>query len=282
MNISLWPACVKTHTFKQQLIAASSAGFSHLPIGLITYNTLIASGETNQSIRSMAADHGVKLGHFDGFSAWAPVRFNNDFPPEAKAVFDISAEACLEICKQLELPAICATGTYFYRQFEPTELAECFANFCQQAKTLNIRVDLEFLPMWGIPTLDEAWAIVSNAAADNAGILLDTWHFLKGKPNLALLEALPAGSITSLQLADAMLTAQNDDLFEECLRYRKPPGEGELNLQQVLSILAKKGGVVDIGPEIFSDQLDLLDATTAAKRCYSQSLQTLEKAGWYV
>ncbi|MFA7555609.1 MAG: sugar phosphate isomerase/epimerase [Spongiibacteraceae bacterium] len=282
MNISLWPACVKTHTFEQQLIAASNAGFSHVPIGLTTYNSLKASGETNQSILSMAADNNVKLGHFDGFSAWAPVRFNDDFPAAAKAVFDINTQACLDICDQLQLPAICATGTYFYRQFEPAQLAECFAQFCQQARALNIRVDLEFLPMWGIPTLDEAWSIVKNSAADNAGILLDTWHFLKGKPNMALLESLPAGSITSVQLADAMLTAQSDDLFEECLRYRKPPGEGELNLHQILSILANKGGVMDIGPEIFSDQLDLLDATTAAQHCYSQSLKTLHNAGWHI
>ena len=280
MNFSLWPACVKTHTFSDQLAAAANAGFSHLPIGLTTYRALIGSGLSANDIVAMAADQGIALGHYDGFSAWAPIPFNDDLPDAAKAVFDISAEGCLEICQQLGLTAICATGTFNPGQFEQTQLADCFGQICQQADAMGIRVDLEFLPMWGVATLDDAWSIVNGSQASNAGILMDTWHFLKGTPNFELLEQLPDGVITTVQLADAMKTQLGDSQFEDTLRFRELPGDGELELMRVLTILRQKNGIVDIGPEIFSDKLDQLSATEAAQQACQATRDILRLAGF--
>jgi 4-hydroxyphenylpyruvate dioxygenase len=280
MNFSLWPACVKTHSFAGQLAAAAAGGFTHLPIGLVTYRALRAAGLRDADIVSLAAEHQIQLGHFDGFSAWAPVPFNDDLPAAAKAVFDSSAQSCLEICAGLGLTTICATGTFNPGQFATAQLADGFARFCEQAQPLGIRVDLEFLPMWGIPTLDVAWDILSGSGASNAGILLDTWHFYHGRADFALLEALPAGAITTVQLADALQQWQGASLFEECLRFRRLPGTGELDLQRVLTILQAKGGVVDIGPEIFSDALDLLPAVTAAQQASAACRQVMQQAGW--
>ncbi len=277
---SLWPACVRSHNFKEQLAAAAAAGFTHLPIGLVTYRALRADGYSDGNILDLAAEQGVKLGHYDGFSAWAPVRFNDDLPAAARAVFDISSAECLEICQRLQLDNICATGTFYPTQFPVSQLADCFAEFCQQASAHGVRVDLEFLPMWGVPTLADAWNILRSANASNAGILLDTWHFLKGTPNYALLESLPDGAITTLQLADAKLHSETGDLFADCLRFRQLPGDGELALQKVLAILGKKKGIVNIGPEIFSDQLDLLTAEQAALKAWQASADILHRANY--
>ncbi|GAB3114185.1 TIM barrel protein [Aestuariicella hydrocarbonica] len=265
LNFSLWPACVRNHTFEQQLAAAARHGFSHLPIGLPTYRHLTATGKRPRDIRALAADYGVQLGHYDGFSGWAPVKYNSDLPAAAKQVFAASADECLAICESLGLKRICATGTFSPDQFPMEVLSDHFALFCDKAKTLEIQVDLEFLPMWGIPDLATAWNIYQPYQPSNAGILFDCWHFFRGNPDWQLLAKLPTNVIKTVQLADAALRPVVEDLFEECLQLRELPGKGELPLLRLLALLQRQQ-LTDIGPEIFSAQLDQLPANLAAQQ----------------
>lgn len=270
---SLWPACVKSHPFQQQLNAARQAGYSHLPIGLATYQALRSDGLNDRDIVSLYDDHGLAPGHFDGFSAWAPIPFNDDLADAAKAVFDSTTDQCLTICNALGIDKICATGTFRPQQFAINQLQDGFHAFAEAAQEYNIQVDLEFLPFWGIPDLATATQILGEQRPDNAGILLDTWHFLRGNPDFDLLRSLPAGTIRTLQLADASLQPQDPDMFIDCLVYRKPPGEGELPIHDVVRAL-KAQDIDDVGPEIFSSELDNLSAAAAAQRCFDATQRT--------
>lgn len=280
LDFTLWPACVKTHGFGDQLRAAVAGGFEVLPIGPLTWRGLRDSGLSSADIVAMAADQGIRLGHYDGFTDWAPERFAADLPEPAKAVFDVSAEQCLEICDQLGLDAICATGAFRPGAWPLSALVDGFAAFCEKAAAANIRVDLEFIPLWGIPSLALAFDIVRGAGAANGGILFDTWHFFRGDADLALLERIPPGVIRTLQLADGAARPRGESLFEDCLRYRQLPGEGDLDIGRVLRILAAKGGVTSIGPEIFSDELDRLEPTRAGQQTASACARVLRRAGW--
>lgn len=280
MAFTLWPACVKTFGFEDQLKAAAAGGFDTLPIGVLTWRELQQRGYKASDVIAMAQDHGIRLGHYDGFTDWAPERFAADLPDAAKAVFDVSVDECLEICAALELDAICATGAFSPGAWPLEALVEGFGCFCSKAVTAGIRVDLEFIPMWGIPSLSLAWDIVRQTDAPNAGILFDTWHFFRGDADLDLLDSIPAGVIRTVQLADGRREPQGSSLFEDCLRYRMLPGQGDLDLQAVLRRLAAKGGVTSIGPEIFSDYLDSLTATRAASECAEACSAALQDAGW--
>lgn len=274
MELSLWPACVKAHPFSAQLDAAIAGGFDRLPIAPFQYRTLREAGTTAREIRAMARDRGVRLGHYDGLTDWAPLRFGAAVPAAARAVLDFSTDDCLQMCEELELPAICATGAFAPGEVETPALVDGFGAFCARAAAIGVHVDLEFLPMWGIPDLALAWQIVREAGCANSGVLFDTWHFFRGNPDLGLLRELPAGVIRTVQLADAPLALQGGDLFEDTLRFRKVPGEGELALPAVLAVLAEKGGVENIGPEVYSDEMDGLDATEAALR-NARAMRTL-------
>lgn len=280
VDYSLWPACVKTHSFAEQLRAATAGGFDSLPIGPLTYRSLRDGGQSAAEIAAMAADHGIRLGHYDGFTDWAPVRCAPDLPAAARAVFEVSSDECLEICHELGLKAVCATAGFTAGTVELPALIDGFAAFCERAQAAGVHVDLEFIPMWGIPTLSVAWDIVRGAGASNSGVLLDTWHFFRGCPDVELLRAMPAGSITTVQVADALGAGRHGDLFEECIRFRQLPGEGDLALIEVLTILLDKGGVRSIGPEVFSDHLDRLDAIEAARRVAAATGAVLAEAGW--
>ncbi|MFV0277582.1 MAG: sugar phosphate isomerase/epimerase family protein [Parahaliea sp.] len=281
IEFALWPACVKTHGFRDQLQAAASAGCDTLPIGRLTYRHLReVDGHAAADIRRMADDMGVRLGHYDGFARWAPYDFADGTPVGACEVFADSVDECLAMCDALGLPAICATGVYDPSVAELPRLVDAFGRFCERAASHGVQVDLECIPMWAVPDLATAWAIVGGAACDNGAILLDSWHFFRGAPDLPLLRELPAGSIRTVQLADAGPLPAGRELLEDCLRFRRLPDEGELPLGEFIRILAEKGGVTSIGPEIFSDRLDDLDAIAAAGQAVRSSREALAAAGF--
>lgn len=261
---TLWPACVKSHRFEAQVAATAAAGFDCLAITETTYRDLQASGMRAADVRAMASDHGVRLGHYDAFFGWTPSYSGVD--------------ACLEMCSDLGLTAICAFGLFGAGEVETAALVDAFARLCERAAEIDISVELEFMPMWGIPTLAMAWDIVSGAGCSNGSLLLDTWHFGRGGCDLELLRALPAGSIRTVQIADADPSRAGMALIEECVRFRALPGEGALPLREIVQILAGKGGVTDIGPEIFSDFMDSLDAATAARLAGESTARLLTEA----
>ena len=269
----LWPACVKTHTFGRQIDAAVAGGFDALAIGGLTYQSLTANKMTAADIRAQAAAQGITLGHYDGFTDWAPVRHDDSIPAAAQAVFDFSADEVLEICAALGLHSVGATGAYAPGRFTANELAHNFAAFCERAAAHGLWVDLEFIPFWGIPDLRTAWDIVSASGARNAGILFDTWHFCRGHADLDLLATLPPRAITAIQLAGGLTPATDTSLIDECLTLRSAPGQGDLEIGPVLELLARQENVRSIGPEVFSDALDAL-SPQAAGEAMAEGLQS--------
>jgi sugar phosphate isomerase/epimerase len=169
-----------------------------------------------------------------------------------------SIERCLEICDQLQLRSILAVAGYDRGAFPLEILIEAFADLCDRAAQQEVWVDLEFMPFWGLPDLGTAWTIVQGAGRSNAGIMIDTWHFSKGAPDLELLRSLPAERFVNLQVADALQQQRGSTLVEDTVRYRMFPGEGELPLVEILSVLHAKGYLRSIGPKIFSDEADAM------------------------
>ena len=154
-----------------------------------------------------------------------------------------------------------------------------FGRLCDRAERQGLWVDLEFMPFWGLPDLAGAWAIVDGVKRKNAGIMVDTWHFSKGNPDFELLRSLPGEPFVSVQVADAMNRQRGATLFEDTVRYREFPGEGELPVIEILKILYEKGHLRQIGPEVFSDQADSLSPSAAGKRSAASLGRVLEAAG---
>lgn len=273
MQFTLWPACVKVHGFEQQVQAAAAAGFDSLAISPVMIKALRDMGWGDDRIRDYPRDHGICLSHYDGFSDWAPLRYSPDLADEAKAIFDVSTDECLAICDALELNAICAVGAFGAGECELEALQDSFGRFAERAGNAGVRVDLEFLPMWGIADLATAWEVVAPSLGPASGILLDTWHFMRGNPDLELLASLPDGAITAVQLADADAEIRGDSLFEDTLRFRKLPGDGAFPLEAIQQALSTQSQIASIGPEIYADAMDLLSAEEAARQCAEASRQ---------
>ncbi|EED36296.1 hypothetical protein NOR51B_2246 [Luminiphilus syltensis NOR5-1B] len=275
----LWPACVKTQPFDRQLDAAVAGGFDAIAVGGLTHDALKSQGMTGADIRALTEGKGVRLGHYDGFTDWAPVRFDDSIPPLAQSVFDFSTEAVLAICADLGLHSVGATGAYRPGRFSVNELADGFAAFCEQADRVGLWVDLEFIPFWGIPDLPAAWDIVEASGARNAGVLLDTWHFCRGNADLEYLRNLPTHAISAVQVAGGLTPSSGMSLIDECLTLRTAPGHGDLDITAVLGLLARQETIRSIGPEVFSDALDAEPAESVGKQMAEGLSYALEIMG---
>jgi sugar phosphate isomerase/epimerase len=131
-------------------------------------------------------------------------------------------------------------------------LVESFAAFCDAAAARKLRVELEFVPIWGLGTLQLAWDIAREANRPESALLVDTWHLQKGSPDfesdLQLLATIPAQRLANIQLADATLAMQSESLHRES-GLRRFPGDGDLENDRIVSVIAAKVGCDGSAPK---------------------------------
>ncbi|GMK47441.1 hypothetical protein PghCCS26_45710 [Paenibacillus glycanilyticus] len=276
-QLLFWPGSLNGRGFASLLESAWSGGYSHMAVSPLMVNQLLTSGRSAEELRTEAKASGVTLSHLDGVSSWAPLWHQSNPFPWIKERFDFSREQCLDMAEALGMSSILAAGAFDQGAVSLEDLIQSFGEFCDEAAKRRMRVELEFVPFWGIPDLKFAWDIVRGANRPNGGLLVDTWHLQKGTKNLEedlkLLASIPRGVIQNVQLADALLVPQADSLYGEG-RFRQFPGDGELAIERILKIVYDAGELNWIGTEIFGDAIDKLTSAEAGKRSAASTQST--------
>lgn len=273
----LYHGTVRSLPLADQLRVASALGASVLTIGPREYRALLDTGMTAAGIKARAADAGIRIDHIDPFIRWVPdsAFAGGDVPfashPEADDLFRMAAA--------LEARSVSVVGMFPGGALGPGEMADRFGQFCGRAAAHGLRCDLEFVPIWGLPDLATAWRIVSQAAAPNSGILLDMWHYSRGKPDDDLLRHIPGRFITCVQLNDGTASLPpGRDALEDTRNYRMPPGQGEFRVREIVAILRATGGLNNVGPEIFSLAFDRMTAGQIIEQCRAGLAWALDDA----
>jgi sugar phosphate isomerase/epimerase len=232
-ELVFWPGSLYSAGFDGLLQAAAAGGYDRMAVSPLMLDQLLTAGETAEAILRAAQASGVTLSDLDGMSSWAPLWFASDLTPALRDRFNFPAARCLELAAEFQLDSIVAVGLFDLGALNLELLTDTFGTFCDAAAGHEIRVELEFVPYWGIPDLTAAWKIVQGAGRGNSGIMIDTWHFQKGsrdfEADLALLRTIPGRYLTSIQLADGAVTPEADSLRGEGT-LRRFPGDGELAL----------------------------------------------------
>jgi sugar phosphate isomerase/epimerase len=259
----LWEWNVRVHSFDQQVAAAAAGGFDVLTLPYRKYMQEAAVGRSARELRAFAAEQGVTLDFLDGMSGWTSVRYPPGADAFLKSALDFGADEALELCDAAGLRHIVAIAGFAPGALTHAELVDDFARFCERAADAKIWVDLEAMPMLGIPTLRSAWDVVREAGSANSGLMFDSWHFVRGAADMNLLASIPRGRIANIQIVDGSRDPRSPDLWEEAMHFRELPGQGELPLQEILEVLLKTQDLRSVGPEALSDDLDKLSAVEA-------------------
>jgi sugar phosphate isomerase/epimerase len=199
-------------------------------------------------LRQRADDEGIRIAILDGVASWLPLsgtRFSaaESFERIAEVAFELGAYAVSLLPVRVDLSA--------------AQLVDCFGRACDVLSASGTVAQIEFSPLGGIPDLARAWSIVQAADRPNGGLVLDTWHFYRGDPDLALLSSIPGQRITSVQISDAAKEPKTS-LWKDTLHHRMLPGDGDIPLSAIIEVLRGSNGLNWVGPEILSEALDSL------------------------
>jgi sugar phosphate isomerase/epimerase len=275
-ELLFWPGSLNAAGYDGVLAAAHAGGFSRLAVSPLMLDQLLTAGMKAADIVDVAAEQDVVLTQLDGVASWAPLWGQGDSAIRER--FNFSAERCLDLAEAVGLDSILLAGAFDRGALPLDVLIDSFGIFCDAAAARSMRVELEFVPFWGIPSLGMAWDIVSGADRPDSGLLVDTWHLQKGsedfEADLLLLAAIPADRLANVQLADAVLAPQADSLWAEG-RYRRFPGDGELAIHRIVRTVVAAGGLRRIGTEIFGPAIDELSLEAAGRRSAGTTLSSL-------
>lgn len=258
-DLVFWPVGHAALDLSQHLAIARAGGFDSLAIAPNRAKALMQQGLTPSNLLEMAAEHGLRFTQLDGIATWVKhwraTKGDPDLNAWIESLFDIDLTEALEIGAALGAEAAVAVPFFDEGSIPHEQIVEDFGRFCDTAAQYGIEIHIEFIPFWGVPDLPGANAIVSAANRDNSGILLDTWHLQKGSRNfprdMELLRTMPGKWLKHMQLADADRAAHADTLAGDVM-FRKFPGEGELALGEMVAIVAAKGHLTSIGPEVIN------------------------------
>ncbi|MBC8092362.1 MAG: sugar phosphate isomerase/epimerase [Pseudonocardia sp.] len=261
----------------QRLDAAAKGGFSSVSMFPVDEVAARAEGLSHSDMRSLMADRGVTVAVLDPFCQWVPQWRP---PPQMSradlAFMDFDETAFLTAAQGLGVESVSVIEV-FGQSFPVDALIESFAGFCDRAAERGLRVHLEFMPFSGIPDLATGWEIVSTADRPNGGLVLDLWHYFRGRPDNALLATIPGEKIYVVQVCDADSEVRGT-LLDDSMHHRKLPGQGSFDIIAVLRILAGTGGLGSVGAEVFSDELAALGPDAAARRAGNSLHSVLDAA----
>ncbi|MGC4043470.1 MAG: sugar phosphate isomerase/epimerase family protein [Armatimonas sp.] len=267
MERILWLANVRALPFAEQLDVASKGGFERLTTSPGDVDRTLATGLSIADMRAMAADRGVTLDYLDPLASWVPEWQPDDMDDAMRTYLDRSPEAFFALAEALGVETIHAIGTFPEERYSVDYLTERYAALCDRAAESGLRCTIEAIPHWGLRSLETVWQIVKDANRPNSGIVFDNWHYLRYGRNDALLQTIPPGVITTVQLADGPAELPpGRSLIDDCVYYRQPIGEGEMPIAEIVALLREAGHLTSIGPEIFSHELDSLSPDAILER----------------
>jgi 4-hydroxyphenylpyruvate dioxygenase len=248
-----WGATLAHGTLAQRAAAAAAGGFATTSMFPHEYGPARERGLSDEDILAVFAEHGIRLRTLDPFARWVP-RWEPPAGADPTRLNLVSAETdtFFDIAERLKIETMTAIEPFGTR-YPRTEIVAAFGALCDRAADQDILVHLEFTPFSGIADLATAWDIVSAADRSNGGIVFDTWHYLRGTRDDGLLQEIPGDKIYAVQINDAAREPVGSLVQDTWLRLL--PGEGELDIDSVLAILAAKPGIGAPGIEVLSEDL---------------------------
>lgn len=246
--------------------AAAAAGFAGISVYFDDYAALRAAGWRDDAIRTLFVEHGLAVAEFDGAMRWLP---DDRRGPSAAEFVDAAAAIGARSLTVIEVD-----GRTVGRDLPMEVVADSFGEVCDLATGPSLLAHLEYFPFSGIADLGTAMEIHRIAGRANGGVMVDTWHHVRG-PDHGRLDLPDSASVTAIQVSDPALEALAD-VRAEAMHARSMPGAVGSPSVEILRALRASGSAAPVGIEVFSDELHALDPFVAARRCADALRRLLE------
>jgi 4-hydroxyphenylpyruvate dioxygenase len=244
MKTSIATVCLGG-TLAEKLEAIAAARFDAVEI---FENDLVTFSGTPADVRRAARDLGLDI------ATLQPFRDFEGMPEAQRARAFARAERKFDVMQELgcDLLMVCSNVSPESLGGIDRAAADLY-ELGERAARRGLRVAFEALA-WGrhISDYRDAWEAVRRAAHPAVGLVLDTFHILASRTDLAAIRAIPADRIFLVQIADAPVLQM--DYLSWSRHYRSFPGQGDFPLPDFMQALAATGYDDVLSLEIFNDE----------------------------
>lgn len=268
ITISSWTLGDKC-TFEERVKAAKNAGFEGIGLRAETYVDALNEGMSDEDLIKILDAYGMRVTEVEYIVQWAET--NRSYEQKYKE------QICFHMC---ELFGVAHINCGLMENYSVEHTAQKLRELCERAGHLLIGV--EPMPYSGIPNVKKGWEIVKASGCVNAGLILDSWHWIRaGQPiDLSVLEEVPAEKIISVQINDVYDRAYAETVLrDESMHDRLAPGTGCGDTGAFCRMLKEKGITpLAVGVEVISDKILSAGVEEAAKYNYENTKKVLDKS----
>lgn len=233
------------HDIGDRVRAAAAAGYDGIGLYIGNWMQLRDSDRLGE-LDELLVEHDLPLCDIEVLRGWGTVGLTDDS-------YAAHESAAWTMADRYGCRYIQAIGPV---SDDLAEAAAAFGSLCDRAAEHGLVVGLEFLPFTNIFDADDGRRIVEAADRSNGGLCVDIWHHRRGSNDVQQLRRLRPEHITGIQMSDGPLLPTNaDDYVQDCLRYRVPPGEGEMDAADFVGELLRIGADVPWQLEVCNDDV---------------------------
>lgn len=253
--------------FEDRVIASKEAGYEGIGLRAETYVDALAEGLHDEDILAILDKHGMKVTEVEYITLWA--EDHRSYEQKYKE------QICFHMC---DLFGVNHINCGLMETYSVEHTAQKLKELCQRAGKRIIGV--EPMPYSGIPDLKKAWDVVKASGAENAYMILDTWHWVRADQPYDILTEEMAKKVISIQINDAYERPYAKSILrDESMHDRLAPGTGAKDTAGFVKMIKDAG--VDpkvIGVEVISDEILGRGLKEAAAYTFDNTKKVLEEA----
>lgn len=222
--------------FEQQLEVSARAGFRAVGPRDINLQEYLSAGHSMEDALRLMERFGLKSVEYNFFPNWIYAADS-----ERGGMLSSFEEFCTKAAALGEGSIIVAPVSFENRNdVLDYELAvNNLQELSRVADSFGVLVGVEFLPWTRIDSISRAWDIVREADMENAGIILDSFHYFEGSSTETELRKVPVEKIFLCHLND--MNTNEGDILTRTREQRVLPGEGHYQFGEILSYLKDNG-----------------------------------------
>lgn len=257
-EINLGFMSMRHASLPDRVAAAADAGFDGISLRADQWQQLRASGWEVPRIQALLDKHGVRVSEIE------PLRFLRE---------DL-LQATDEMVRAFKAPRIQVTPPLDETGVDFEAVARWLGKAA--ARLAPAKLAIEFLPPTGVPDAPTAERLIDMidkaSGAERVGLCVDSWHVFRGG-GLASLKTMDPARVFMIQIDDGPMKPDMPDYIADCLKFRRPVGEGEFDLNAFMAMLPASAPV---NVEVINEDLDRRPPGEVARLLYRSTVSLLQ------
>jgi sugar phosphate isomerase/epimerase len=179
---------------------------------------LVTQANKGETLARMRAT-GVKLGNMECFNL-TPEVVPEDFRPAVELGAELGATSLVAI-----------------NAWDPqrSRALDNFAALCRIAAEFGMKVNVEFISMGKVRTLEDAVAFITDSGQSNVGVTVDALHLVRTGGTADDTRKVDPKLIGYVQICDGPAGLAREEWNDEGFEQRQVPGEGEFPLADIIA-----------------------------------------------